>query len=182
MPAGCLTPRGGFCQKNLSNGADWAVGAEAKNRCRRSPWGLTCQRANRAHRPVLALYALVTFCPEPCRRKMGSGSSIRMERVAARARMGGMKYQEAQDKSVSGVAVLGNEAMQDIIWPKDSPHPFGFSVDGYVPLDAAKFSERDGWKPLHRKRGERPPVVPRLSETPTPPVLARWWEFWKTGA
>lgn len=59
-----------------------------------------------------------------------------------------MKYREAQDKSVSGVAVLGNEAMQDVIWPKDSPHPFGW-INGYKPLDPVKFVDRDGWKPLH---------------------------------
>jgi hypothetical protein len=90
-----------------------------------------------------------------------------------------MKYQEAQDQSVSGVAVFGNEIMQDIIWPKDSPHPFMFMQDGYIPADPVKFAERDGWQPLHSPRSARPRVSPpkRIAEHHDPP---RWWEFWKS--
>jgi hypothetical protein len=60
-----------------------------------------------------------------------------------------MKLQESQSLSVSGVAVRGNPVMQDVIWPKDSPHPFGFA-GGYVPiLNAPSLKDNDDWEPLH---------------------------------
>ncbi len=62
---------------------------------------------------------------------------------------GPMNYREAQEQSVSGVAVFGNPAMQDIIWPKHSPHPFAWVGKGYMPVDPARFCDRDGWSPLH---------------------------------
>jgi hypothetical protein len=66
-----------------------------------------------------------------------------------------MNYKDAQDQSVSGVAVFGNPAMQDVIWPKDSPHPFIWLVSGdkrgYIPW-SAKLASRDGWSPLHPLR------------------------------
>lgn len=58
-----------------------------------------------------------------------------------------MKYQEAQLKSVSGVAVRG--ATQDIIWPKGSPHPFGFLNTGFGPLKPDNHKDKDDWQPLH---------------------------------
>jgi len=72
-----------------------------------------------------------------------------------------MRYSEAQQKSVSGVAVWGNEVMEDVIWPKDSPHPFMFVQDGYVPIEPGNYLESDGWSPLHWRRGERPSGLKR---------------------
>ena len=69
-----------------------------------------------------------------------------------------MRYQEAQQKSVSGVAVWGNEIMQDVIWPKDSAQPFMFMQDGYIPIEPGKYLDSEAWSPLHWKRGERPPI------------------------
>lgn len=59
-----------------------------------------------------------------------------------------MKLEEAQELSVSGVAVLGNSVMQDIIWPKGSTHPFLWITDGYVPHDPKTMRQRE-WMPLH---------------------------------
>lgn len=66
-----------------------------------------------------------------------------------------MKYKEAQDLSVSGVAVFGNEVMQDVIWPKDSSIPFMWIKNGYKPMMASYYHiNHDGWKPLHKKYEE----------------------------
>lgn len=65
-----------------------------------------------------------------------------------------MTYLEAQEASVSGVAVYGNEVMQDIIWPKGSACPFGWVHNGYRSLDPEAFKNRDGWKPLHPPRNK----------------------------
>jgi len=61
-----------------------------------------------------------------------------------------MTLEEAWALSVSGVAVRGNPAMQDIVWPKDSPHPFAFVRDGYKPMpDKAELWRSGEWLPLH---------------------------------
>lgn len=67
-----------------------------------------------------------------------------------------MTLKEAQNASVSGVAVLGNHAMADIIWPKDSPHPFFWLTNGYLPKpDKAEWCRGKEWEPLHRAYKER---------------------------
>lgn len=68
-----------------------------------------------------------------------------------------MKYREAQEKSVSGVAVLGNIALMDVIWPKNSPHPYMFLANqgkwGYVPIkEHGNMAKKDVWEPLHPLR------------------------------
>ena len=68
-----------------------------------------------------------------------------------------MKLQETQELSVSGVAVLGNTAMQDIIWPKDSSKPFAWIKDGYIEMNqtqADRWKNMDQWYPVHPKRTE----------------------------
>ena len=64
-----------------------------------------------------------------------------------------MKLEEAWEISVSGVAVLGNEVMQDVIWQKDSPYPFVWITNGYTPMKdiSPEFRNRN-WKPLHRRK------------------------------
>lgn len=60
-----------------------------------------------------------------------------------------MKYKEAQDLSISGVAVLGSRAMQDVIWPQCSDRPYLWVTNGYKPMDPETLRDRDGWSPLH---------------------------------
>jgi hypothetical protein len=63
-----------------------------------------------------------------------------------------MTLEEAQELSVSGVAVLGNPAMQDVIWPKGAPAPFAWITNGYVEMKNPEvMRERDGWSPLHKR-------------------------------
>jgi hypothetical protein len=63
-----------------------------------------------------------------------------------------MTLTEAQNESVSGVAALGNETMQDVIWPKGSPHAFRFLVTGYFPFPDGRLSaDCDDWHPVHRR-------------------------------
>lgn len=64
-----------------------------------------------------------------------------------------MRYEQAQAESVSGVAVYGNEATQDVIWPRQEQHPYFWVKNGYIPLEATeKYVDSDEWRPLHPRR------------------------------
>jgi len=61
--------------------------------------------------------------------------------------------EEAQKASVTGVAVFGNPAMQDVVWAAGSPTPFMWITNGYVAMNnPGEMHMRDGWRPLHPRR------------------------------
>ena len=62
-----------------------------------------------------------------------------------------MTYKEAQEQSPCGVAVWGNFAMRDVVWPKGELTPYWFIKDGYVPVKlerVQRFVESDLWTPI----------------------------------
>jgi len=59
-----------------------------------------------------------------------------------------MQYIEAQNLSQYGIAVYGNIAMKDILWPKDSLFPYMWVTNGYLQLDTRRFELSDKWEPL----------------------------------
>lgn len=62
-----------------------------------------------------------------------------------------MTYKEAQKQSPIGVAVLGNIAMKDIVWPKDEPTPYWWITKHYKPVSPdvmERFKASDEWEPL----------------------------------
>ena len=59
-----------------------------------------------------------------------------------------MKYQDAQEKSPLGIAVLGNPVMLDVLWPKGSPHPFMWIQTRYVAQAEGRWSDKNEWTPV----------------------------------
>lgn len=61
-----------------------------------------------------------------------------------------MKLKEAQDLSPLKVAVWGNVAMKDIIWPMDFSHPLLWVKNGYSLCTYLKdkYIDSDLWEPL----------------------------------
>jgi hypothetical protein len=61
-----------------------------------------------------------------------------------------MKYLEAQAASPHGMAQVG--VMNDLVWPKDSPHPFVWTNTKYMPWDKGRHGEHlkvsDEWIPV----------------------------------
>lgn len=65
-----------------------------------------------------------------------------------------MNYLEAQNKSPIGVAVWGNYAMKDIVWPKDEPHPYIWITKNYKPCSLNRTNQlknSDDWEPVEEK-------------------------------
>lgn len=58
-----------------------------------------------------------------------------------------LTLEEAQQYSKNGTAILGNPAMKDIVWEKDSPHPKIWINKGYKDADPERFRHRKGWIP-----------------------------------
>jgi len=63
-----------------------------------------------------------------------------------------MTYEEAQNKSPIGVAIFGDTALKDIVWPKDLPKPYWWLGKGYSVVKSVvnleRFKTSDLWKPL----------------------------------
>lgn len=58
-----------------------------------------------------------------------------------------LTLKQAQDYSEDGIAILGNPAMRDLIWPKNADRPLMWVNKGYRPQDPDKFKDRIGWVP-----------------------------------
>lgn len=62
-----------------------------------------------------------------------------------------MKLNEAQQLSPCGVAVWGNFAMRDVVWPVNMPTPYGWIGGGYRPIKGdriERYRESDLWSPI----------------------------------